>query len=50
MIGDATALLVTVKGLPLAYNKDLQETQEPLFDAAETVLALLPLATGWMRP
>ena len=31
IIGDATALLVTVKGLPLAYNKDLQETQQPLF-------------------
>ena len=29
---------VAVKGLPLAYNKDLQETQEPLFDAADTVL------------
>ena len=49
VIGDATALLVTVKGLPLAYNKDLQETQQPLFDAAETVLSLLPLATGWMK-
>jgi argininosuccinate lyase len=49
VIGDATALLVTVKGLPLAYNKDLQETQEPLFNAANTVLALLPLVTGWMK-
>ena len=49
VIGDATALLVTVKALPLAYNKDLQETQEPLFDAAGTVLALLPLVTGWMK-
>ena len=39
MIGDATALLVTMKGLPLAYNKDLQETQQPLFTAAETVRA-----------
>ncbi len=46
IIGDATALLVTVKGLPLAYNKDLQETQQPLFDAAGTVLSLLPLAPG----
>jgi len=35
--------------LPLAYNKDLQETQEPLFDAADTVLSLLPLVTGWMK-
>ena len=49
VIGNATALLITTKGLPLAYNKDLQETQEPLFHAAETVLSLLPLVTGWMR-
>jgi argininosuccinate lyase len=49
VIGDATALLACLKGLPLAYNKDLQETQEPLFDAAETVLSLLPLVTGWMK-
>jgi argininosuccinate lyase len=49
VIGDATALLVTMKGLPLAYNKDLQETQEPLFHATETVISLLPLITGWMR-
>ncbi len=49
VIGDATALLITTKGLPLAYNKDLQETQEPLFHATETVLSLLPLVTGWMQ-
>jgi argininosuccinate lyase len=48
VIGDATALMVTVKGLPLAYNKDLQETQEPLFHATETIALLLPLVTGWM--
>ena len=46
---DVNSLLVLVKGLPLAYNKDLQETQEPLFDASETVLALLPLVAGWMK-
>ena len=39
VIGNATALMIAVKGLPLAYNKDLQETQEPLFDAAETLTA-----------
>ena len=39
VIGNATALMVAVKGLPLAYNKDLQETQEPLFDAADTLAA-----------
>jgi argininosuccinate lyase len=48
-IGSATALMVTMKGLPLAYNKDLQETQEPLFDATETAIGMLPLVTGWMR-
>lgn len=49
IIGNATALLITAKGLPLAYNKDLQETQEPLFETSETVLALLPLLKGWME-
>ncbi len=49
VIGNATALLVTMKGLPLAYNKDLQETQEPLFDAADTALHLLPLVAGFMK-
>jgi argininosuccinate lyase len=49
VIGAATALTVSIKGLPLAYNKDLQETQEPLFNASETVLALLPLVSEWMK-
>jgi argininosuccinate lyase len=49
VIGNATALLVALKGLPLAYNKDLQETQEPVFQSAETVLALIPLVTKWMK-
>jgi argininosuccinate lyase len=49
IIGSATTLLVTLKGLPLAYNKDLQETQEPLFDAADTALGLLPLVGSWMK-
>jgi len=49
VIGNATALMISIKGLPLAYNKDLQETQEPLFEAAEAVLALVPLAAGWME-
>jgi len=49
VIGDVTTLLIILKGLPLAYNKDLQETQEPLFDAAETMLTLLPLIGGWMK-
>ena len=49
VIGSATALMVTLKGLPLAYNKDLQETQQPLFDAADTMLGALPLIAGWMK-
>jgi argininosuccinate lyase len=49
VIGSATTLQICLKGLPLAYNKDLQETQEPLFDAAGTVISLLPLVTGWMK-
>lgn len=49
VIGAASTLMITMKGLPLAYNKDLQETQEPLFDASESLLALLPLVTGWMK-
>jgi argininosuccinate lyase len=49
VVGAATTLLVTVKGLALAYNKDMQETQEPLFDATQTALSILPLVTGWMK-
>jgi argininosuccinate lyase len=49
VIGSATALMITLKGLPLAYNKDLQETQQPLFDATDTALALLPLVTEFMK-
>jgi argininosuccinate lyase len=45
VVGDLTTLLVLVKGLPLAYNRDLQEDKEPLFDAVDTVEACLELAT-----
>ena len=45
LIGDLTGLLATLKGLPLAYNRDLQEDKEPLFDAVDQVsLALSALA------
>jgi argininosuccinate lyase len=45
LIGDLTGLLATLKGLPLAYNRDLQEDKEPLFDAVEQVsLALAAIA------
>lgn len=49
LLGNATALAITLKGLPLAYNKDLQETQQPLFDSAETMLAMLPLVAAFMK-
>ena len=49
ILADANALLITLKGLPLAYNKDMQETQEPLFDAAQNMSAMLRTATGFMR-
>ena len=49
VVGDATRLMLAMKGLPLAYNKDLQETQEPLFDSADTLLQMLPLVSGWMK-
>ncbi len=49
IVGNATALTLALKGLPLAYNKDLQETQEPLFDACDTMVQMLPLVTGWMK-
>jgi argininosuccinate lyase len=44
VIGNLTQLLVLVKGLPLAYNRDLQEDKEPLFDSFDTVNACLELA------
>ena len=45
LIGNLTGLLATLKGLPLAYNRDLQEDKEPLFDSVDQVsLALLALA------
>jgi argininosuccinate lyase len=49
VMGCATTLQTLVKGLPLAYNKDLQETQEPLFDASDTVIGMLPLVTAFMN-
>ncbi|GAB2525614.1 argininosuccinate lyase [Nocardiopsis aegyptia] len=46
LIGDLTGLLSTLKGLPLAYNRDLQEDKEPVFDAVDTLHLLLPAMTG----
>jgi argininosuccinate lyase len=49
LIGCQIALLTTLKGLPLAYNKDMQETQEPLLEAVATVGACIEIAMGFMR-
>ncbi len=46
LIGHVTALLATLKGLPLAYDRDLQEDKEPVFDAVETLTTVLPALTG----
>jgi argininosuccinate lyase len=46
LVGHLTGLLVTLKGLPLAYNRDLQEDKEPLFDAVAQVSAALRAVTG----
>ncbi len=48
VFGDLQALLVMTKGLPLAYNKDLQEDKEALFDASDTTLACVRLFTGML--
>lgn len=44
--GALTALLVTLKGLPATYDKDLQEDKEPLFDALDTLSLVLPVTAG----
>jgi len=46
LIGNLTAVLAMLKGLPFAYNRDLQEDKEPLFDSIDTVLLVLPAVTG----
>src|SRR5450755_2055024 len=46
LIGGLTGLLVTLKGLPLTYNRDLQEDKEPVFDAVDTLLLVLPAMAG----
>ena len=46
LVGDLAGLLTTLKGLPLAYNRDLQEDKEPVFDAVDTLTVLLPAFAG----
>jgi len=49
LIGHLTSLLVTLKSLPSAYDKDLQEDKEPVFDAFDTLYDLLPVLSGLVR-
>jgi argininosuccinate lyase len=46
LVGDLAGLLTTLKSLPLAYNRDLQEDKEPVFDAVDTLEVLLPAFSG----
>ena len=46
LVGHLTGFLVTLKGLPFAYNRDLQEDKEPIFDSLDTLQLLLPAVTG----
>ena len=46
LVGDVAGLLTTLKSLPLAYNRDLQEDKEPVFDALDTLEVLLPAFAG----
>ena len=48
-IGNLTGLLATLKGLPFAYNRDLQEDKEPVFDTVEQLLLVLPAMTGMIQ-
>lgn len=46
LIGDLTGIMATLKSLPFAYNRDLQEDKEPVFDAIDTLALVLPAMTG----
>ena len=49
LIGNLNALLITLKGLPLGYSKDLQEDKEPLFDSVDSVLGILAVLPEMLR-
>ncbi len=49
LVGNLTGLLVTLKGLPLSYNRDLQEDKEPLFDSVAQILVVLAALDGAYR-
>ncbi|WP_406833242.1 argininosuccinate lyase [Pedococcus sp. KACC 23699] len=49
LVGDLAGLMTTLKSLPLAYNRDLQEDKEPVFDAVDTLEVLLPAFSGMVE-
>lgn len=49
LIGNLNALLITLKGLPLGYQKDLQEDKEPMFDSVDAILAVLAVLPEMLR-
>ena len=49
LLGASVTLITLIKGLPLAYNKDLQEGQEPVFDAADTIAGILSVLPAFTR-
>lgn len=49
MLGSLTGFLATLKGLPMTYNKDLQEDKPPLFEAVDTLRAILQIAERVLR-
>ncbi len=49
LIGNLVSMLTILKGLPLTYNKDLQEDKEPLFDSVDTLVAVLPAVTAMLQ-
>jgi len=49
LIGNMVSILTMLKGLPFAYNRDLQEDKEPLFDSLDTLTVLLPAITGMVH-
>jgi argininosuccinate lyase len=49
LVGNLTGVLTMLKGLPFAYNRDLQEDKEPLFDSVDTLQLVLPALTGMVE-
>lgn len=49
LLGNLVAVMTVIKGLPFAYNRDLQEDKEPIFDSIDTLAILIPAVTGMVK-